>query len=128
MDKAVVLDASALLALMRNEPGAAAVASCVSRAMICAINLAEVQSALVIAGLDEQTAWWHIEQLECESVPFDSNLARIAGGLVAATRRLGLSLSERACLALALDRQAPAYTTNPKWKDLPLEVSVVLVA
>lgn len=80
------------------------------------------------AGLDEQTAWWHITQLECESVPFDAHLARIAGGLVGTTRSLGLSLGERACLALALERKAPAYTTNPRWKDLQIEVSVVVIA
>lgn len=96
--------------------------------MICAVNEAEVQSTLVAAGLDEQTAWWHITQLECESVPFDARLARITGAFVETTRRFELSLGERACLALALDRKAPAYTTNPKWKDLPLEINVVLVA
>lgn len=128
MDKAVVLDASALLALMRNEPGAELVAACVSRAMICAVNQAEVQSTLIAAGLDEQTSWSLQAQLECKSVPFDSHLAQLAGGLVGTTRSLGLSLGERACLALALDRKATAYTTNSKWKDLPIGVSVVVVA
>lgn len=127
MDNAVVLDASALLALMRNEPGAATVASCLSRAVICAVNQAEVQSTLVAAGLDEQVAWWHIGQLECESVPFDAHLAAIAGGLVGRTRRLGLSLGERACLALALDRHASAYTTNAAWKNLSLGIDVAIV-
>ncbi|HEX4757504.1 MAG TPA: type II toxin-antitoxin system VapC family toxin [Terracidiphilus sp.] len=126
-----VLDATALLALMRNEPGAALVASCLGRAVICAVNQAEVHAALVSAGLDPQQAWWHIAQIECESVPFDANLAMIAGGLARITRPLGLSSSDRACLALAIDRQAAVYTTSQAWRALPgfkLDLDVVVIA
>jgi PIN domain nuclease of toxin-antitoxin system len=131
LDKRAVLDASALLALMRNEPGADLVASCLARALICAVNQAEVQAVLVSADLDPQQAWWHIAQIECESVPFDAHLAMIAGGLVRLTRPLGLSASDRACLALAIDRQATVYTTNQAWKDLQdlkVDLDVVVIA
>jgi PIN domain nuclease of toxin-antitoxin system len=116
---------------MRNEPGADLVASCLGRAVICAVNQAEVQAALVSAGLDPEQARWHIAQIDCESVPFDANLAFIAGGLVRATRPLGLSASDRACLALAIDRQAIVYTTNQAWKNVPdlkVDLEVVVVA
>ncbi len=129
--KPAVLDATALLALMRNEPGADLVASSLGRAIICAVNQAEVQAALVSADLDPQQAWWHIAQIECESVPFDANLARIAGGLARITRPLGLSASDRACLALAIDRQATVYTTSQAWKALPdfkVDLDVVVIA
>lgn len=128
---AVVLDATALLALMRGEPGAGLVASSLGRALICAVNQSEVHSALISAGLDPQIAWWHIAQIECESVPFDAHLAFIAGGLARLTRAnrsLALSLGDRACLALAIDRQATLYTTNPAWQNLPLDVEVVAIA
>jgi ribonuclease VapC len=129
--KLAVLDASALLALMHNDPGADLVASCLGHAIICAVNQAEVQAALVSAGVDPQQAWGHIAQIGCESVPFDANLAFIAGNLVRATRQLGLAASDRACLALAIERQATVYTTSQAWKnlsDLNVDLEVVVVA
>lgn len=126
--KLVVLDSTALLALMLNEPGAEQVASCLGHAVICAVNQAEVHAALVAAGLDRQKAWGHISQIECESVPFDARLAFIAGGLARAAQRPALSLGDRACLALAIDRQAPVYTTNPGWQDLLLDLEVVVIS
>lgn len=122
-----VLDASALLALIRGEKGADAVAACLSRAVISAVNQAEVQSTLVSAGLDQSAAWWHIAEIGCECVPFDKEQARIASGLVKATRPNGLSFGDRACLALALQRTATVYTTNSAWKNLGLDLDIKVI-
>jgi ribonuclease VapC len=127
LDSRVVLDASALLALMRNEKGAPKVAACLSSAVVSTVNQAEVQSKLVAAGLSEQEAWWHIAELGCASVPFDEEQARIAGGLVRLARPAGLSFADRACLALALQRKAAVYTTNGTWKNLQLGLDVELI-
>lgn len=127
MARAVVLDASALLALMRNEPGAATVAASLSSALISTVNLAEVQGTLVAAGLSEQEAWWHIAEIGCESVPFDGEEARIAGGLAGVVGRHSLSLGDRACVALAMARKATVYTTQAAWKDLKLGVAVEVI-
>ena len=129
MDSPVVLDSTALLALMRGEPGADRVAACLGRALVSTVNLSEVEAALVAAGLEPRDAAWHIAQLALESVPFDDHLALLAGALVTATRPLGLSLADRACLALAQDRRAAVYTANPVWRNLPaslgLEIEVI---
>ena len=77
---------------MRNEKGASAVSACLSSAVVSTVNQAEVQAKLVSAGLNEQEAWWHIAEIGCASVPFDEELARIAGGIVPVTRPYGLSL------------------------------------
>lgn len=127
MDKVAVLDASAFMALLRGEAGADMVAGCLPRAVIGAVNQAEVQAKLVSAGMEEQVAWWHIAELKCESVPFDEDQARIAGGMVKITRPYGLSLGDRACLALAIQRQATVYTTNPAWKNLNLGINVEVI-
>ena len=127
MDNLAVLDASALMALIRGEPGADTVVSCLSRAVISAVNQAEVQTKLVSAGIDEALAWWHIAEARCPSVPFDEELARIAGGLVRVTRPYGLSLGDRACLALALQRNADVYTTDAVWKSLGLSIEVNVI-
>lgn len=127
MDDWAVLDASALMALIRGEPGADTVVSCLSRAIISAVNQAEVQTKLVSAGIDEALAWWHIAEARCPSVPFDEDQARIAGGLVRVTRPYGLSLGDRACLALAIQRKAAVYTTDSAWKNLGLGIEVNVI-
>jgi len=59
--------------------------------------------------------------------PFDSPQARLAGDLITETRTLGLSLGDRACLALALILKSPVYTTEQVWKKLKLEVPVHVI-
>lgn len=128
MDKAYVLDASALMALLRGETGADTVAACLPSAVISTVSQAEVQAKLVSAGMEEQAAWWHIAEVQCESVPFDEEQARIAGGLVTSSvttaKTSGLSLGDRACLALAMQRKARVYTTDRTWKNLGLGIEV----
>ncbi|MGB7266423.1 MAG: type II toxin-antitoxin system VapC family toxin [Terracidiphilus sp.] len=127
MDKAAVLDASALMALIRGEEGADAVFAAMPRAVISTVNQAEVQTKLVSAGLDELLAWWHIAEAQCPSVPFDEEQARVAGGLVKVTRPYGLSLGDRACLALAIEHKATVYTTDAAWKNLGLEIEIEVI-
>jgi PIN domain nuclease of toxin-antitoxin system len=127
LDKIAVLDSSALMAVMRSETGAEIIAACLDWAIVSTVNLAEVETKLVSAGLDEQLAWRHIAEMECKSVPFDEEQARIAGGLVKVTRPFGLSLGDRACLALAMQRQATAYTTDRVWKSLDLGIEIKII-
>ena len=127
MDSLAVLDASALMALIRGEAGADRVTACLPWSIVSAVNEAEVQARLVSAGVEEQLAWWHIAEANCPSVPFDRDQARIAGGLVKITRPFGLSLGGRACLALALQRHATVYTTDPIWKSLSLPIRIEVI-
>lgn len=115
------------MALIRGERGADIVAACLPQAIISAVNQAEVQTKLVSAGVDEPLAWWHIAEVRCPSVPFDEDQARIAGGLVKFTRPYGLSLGDRACLALAIQRKAAVYTTDASWKNLNLGIEVNVI-
>ena len=127
MDRIAVLDASAFMALLRGEAGADTVAGCLPWAVIGAVNQAEVLTKLVSAGMEAQVAWWHIAEIKCESVPFDENQARIAGGLVKITRLYGLSLGDRACLALAIQRRATVYSTDRVWKNLALDIEIQVI-
>lgn len=123
----VVLDASALMALIHGEAGADQVEACLPGALISTVNQAEVQTRLVAAGLDEPLAWWHIAEAGCAAVPFSEEQARIAGGLVRITQPLGLSLGDRACLALAIERKATVYTTDRVWEKLGLSIEVIVI-
>jgi ribonuclease VapC len=127
VDRVAILDASAFIALLRGEPGADTVAAILPWAIVSTVNQAEVHASLVAAGMDEQTAWWHIAEVKCESVPFDEEQARIAGGLARIGRSMGLSFGDRSCIALAIQRRATAYTTNPAWKKLDLGIQVEVV-
>lgn len=112
-----VLDASALLCLMNNESGADRVAAVLPRAVIGAVNLAEVATKLGELGADADEARALLAPLHLLVVPFDESAAFVAGALRTATRACGLSLGDRACLALAAQRGATAVTTDKAWQD-----------
>ena len=124
----IVLDASAILAFIQGEPGSEKLtAELLSRAVCGAVNLAEVHGKLVSRGWSIDEAWEDARSPIQEAVPFDLSQARLTGGLIALTRALGLSLGDRACLALAITLKAPVYTTEQAWKKLKLEVPVHVI-
>lgn len=124
MPNEVVLDASAVLALLKREPGAERVRAVLDRATIGAVNAAEVQGKLIELGLSRHAAEARIRFLGCRILAFSEDQAIEAGSLIAQTRSLGLSLGDRACLALAIDRKATVYTTDRIWKKLDLGIQI----
>jgi PIN domain nuclease of toxin-antitoxin system len=120
----VVLDASAVLAVLKREPGAERVRAVLDRATIGAVNAAEVQSKLVELGLSRHAAEAKIRFLGCPILPFSDVQAIEAGSLIALTQSVGLSLGDRACLALAIDRKATVYTTDRIWTELDLGIQI----
>ena len=124
----VVLDASALLALLNQEPGSQKLTPELLRdATASTVNLAEVQTILVREGGDPDEAWELAVAPIAEAEPFSSDQAKIAGTLVKETRPLGLSLGDRACLALAIMLKAPVYTTDRDWKNLKLGIRIHVI-
>lgn len=123
-----VLDASAILAILNNESGAEAVTlDVLSGAVSSTVNLAEVQTLLVNKGGVPDEAWEDALSTVREAIPFSEDQAKIAGGLVTHTRALGLSLGDRACLALGIVLDAPVYTTDRAWKKLKLGIPIHLL-
>ncbi len=124
----VVLDASAILAVISGEPGAEQLTPEVtSRAVASTVNLAEVQTKLVNRGWTSSQAWQDATSPIAEIVPFDAEQAKIVGDLVSHTQSLGLSLGDRACLALAIALKAPVYTAERAWKKLKLVIPIHLI-
>ena len=123
-----VLDASAILAVINREPGHEKLTPEVLSNSLCGtVNLAEVHGKLVGRGWSSDEAWEDASSPVQDVVPFDSLQARIAGDLTLQTRQLGLSLGDRACLALAIARHAPVYTAERAWKKLELDVPVHVI-
>jgi ribonuclease VapC len=123
----LVLDASALIALLRREPGAERVADLLPLAVIGTVNLAEVVSKFARDGLPIDGLRDTIDELDLEILPFDEALAYRAGELRIATGRQGLSLGDRACLALAERLGASAVTADRAWAGLDVGVTIELV-
>lgn len=122
-----VLDASALLALLNEEEGSEAVATVLPGARIGAVNLSEVVGKLSGFGMPEERIVSVLEPLALEVVPFDRELAYVAGALRPVTLETGLSLADRACLALAIRLGARALTADRSWGELDLDVEVELI-
>ena len=108
----VVLDASALLCLLNDERGADRVADVLSRCVIGATNLAEVVSKLRERGLSLDEVRDALGGLHLDVRPLSAAQAMRIGDLRPGTKALGLSLGDRACLALAIDLAAELYTTD----------------
>ena len=124
----IVLDASALLALLNQEPGAEKLTpELLNAATISTVNLAEVHTKLVSRGLHPDDAWEATLSPIRESVPFTTEHAKIAGDLVEKTRSLGLSLGDRACLALGLALKAAVYTADRSWTKVKVGARIHVI-
>ena len=123
----VVLDASALLAFLRKEKGAERVQEVLGSACISAVNLSETIVKLAEYGKPVEEIVSHIDLLQIPVVAFDVELARMAASLREPTRAAGLSLGDRACLALALKKGLPALTTEKAWLECKVGVKVIKI-
>jgi PIN domain nuclease of toxin-antitoxin system len=122
-----VLDASALLAHIRGERGSDTIADLAADALMSTVNLAEVFSRLMEESLTVEQADAIVLRYGIDVVPFDEGLARRAGALRPATKSLGLSLGDRACLALAQRVGLPVLTADRTWAKLAVGVEVKVI-
>jgi ribonuclease VapC len=121
----VVLDASAVLALLQEEPGAEEVESLLDSALMSSVNLSEVIQKAEQHGVNTEGLEYDLEALGIEFRDFGVGTARPAAELWSKGR--GLSLGDRACLALAASERLPAVTADGRWSRLTLPVEVRVV-
>ncbi|MBD3772353.1 MAG: type II toxin-antitoxin system VapC family toxin [Rhodobacteraceae bacterium] len=119
-----VLDASALLALLKEEAGAGKVADAIATSRMTSVNYAEVVSHFIHAGMPASEVDAMLHPLPMIIVEADQALATIAGRLRAVTAEAGLSLGDRFCLALALRDGLPALTADKTWRTIADAASV----
>ena len=123
-----VLDASALLALLNREPGEERVMEAlVMGALMSAVNLSEVVAKLADIGMTEADIREAVEPLGIKLADFDASGAFSAGLLRPASRSAGLSLGDRACIALGRQRGLPVLTADIAWNSLDLGTEVEIV-
>ena len=111
----IVLDASALIALFRDEPGADVVADHIGDALISAVNLQEVVKALLLRGITLEITREMIAGLHLEVRSHDAQSAFAAAALWPATEKFGSGLGDRSCMALAIAEGLPVLTTDKAW-------------
>lgn len=122
-----VLDASALMAVIRREPGATFVEERMSGARVSAVNASEALMRSVEKGFPEELVTAFLSAERFVLVPFDANLAVVTARLRPATRHLGLSFADRACLATAISLGATAVTADRAWAELDLPCKIELI-
>ena len=113
--------------MLQNEAGSATVGQLIYGALLSAVNLTEVYSKLIQKGFPAPLSSKRIASLQCDVCSFTDEQARIAAELTQVTKPLSLSLGDRACLALAIERKATAYTTDRNWKNLGLGIEIEVI-
>jgi ribonuclease VapC len=123
----IALDASALIALLFREKGQERVAAIIDDSCISTVNLAEVFGRFVRNGHDAAEALRLTGALPIEIVPFTAADAALTASLLPATRQLGLSLGDRACLALAISRRIGAITADHPWLEVDFPIEIICI-
>jgi len=124
-----VLDASALLAMLQDEPGGDRVREVLAGSAMSTVNLAEIVAHYTRNGADLPEIRAVLDPLPIDYVPPDEALAYDAGRLISATARHGLSLGDRMCLALAMRLGAPALSADRSWAAVagPAKIAVEVI-
>ncbi len=122
-----VLDSSAVIAFLRGEPGAEAVAGILFGALVSSVNLAEVVTKLIERGATPEVASETVSGLPIEIAPASKAAGLVAGLLHAKTRGRGVSLGDRFCLALAQETGLPVFTADRAWAGLGLPLDIRLI-
>ena len=123
----VVLDASALLAYLQREPGAASVRAVLGSACMSTVNWTEVVQKATGSETEAAELRTDLESLGLALEPFSASQAGIAGTLREPTMEFGLSLGDRACLALAIDRRESILTADRIWERLRLGIRIEVI-
>ena len=120
----VILDASAIIAVFKGEPGAERVEEVAQAARLSALTIAEIATWLTMNDVPADRAYIAMNQFRLTVEPFHHARALAAGFLAARTKHRGLSLADRACLALAVELKMPVMTGDRAWRDIDLGVEI----
>jgi ribonuclease VapC len=127
LDSVAVFDSSAVLAVIFGEAPGDEIVDRMRGALLSTVNLLEIHTKLLLKGASQSLARRQVQQLQCEISALDAEQARIASEMIWQTRPLGLSLGDRACLALAIQRKGTVYTADRSWSGLSLGIKIEII-
>lgn len=122
-----VIDTSVVLALLFDEPGSTEASKMIGGSLMSSVNLSEMLTKCIENAVDAEFAEIQVRRLGIEFVPFTTEDAMIAARLRPLTRHRGLSMGDRACLALALRYKLPVLTADRPWAELDVGVDIRLI-
>jgi ribonuclease VapC len=123
----IVLDASAMLALLNQEAGWEIVEQHLPQSIMSTVNLSEVMTVLINIGAPLKEAEMAVTELVKEIIVFDQQQACIAANLRKSTKLYGLSLGDRVCLALAQVKNVSVLTADKSWGKLKHPVKICFI-
>lgn len=123
----VVLDASAVLAFLHDEPGSLVVSRALEGALVSSVNWSEVLQKALDRSVGVDGMQQEFVDLGVTFEPFTQDHAEIAAQLWSKTRSHGLSFADRACLALGIDQNLPVLTADRAWRQLELTVEIRVI-
>ncbi|QYE33470.1 MULTISPECIES: type II toxin-antitoxin system VapC family toxin [Sphingosinicellaceae] len=116
----IVFDASAILALLRDEPGADVVAQYIGDGLISAVNFQEVIKGLLRREVPNDAALAMLDALHLDVRPHGRDDAVAAANLYPATKAFGSGLGDRTCTALAIAEGLPVLTADREWARIEI--------
>ena len=122
-----VIDSSALLAMINEEPGGDQVLPHLSTGMMSAVNVSEVATILQLHNIDIKISRQLISDLIKDIKEFNKEQAYLAATLINETKKYGLSFGDRACLSLAQSKKLPVLTADKAWSKLKLDFEIHLI-
>ena len=117
----ILLDASAVLALLKQEKGHTVVEEILAKSCCSSVNVSEVISVLIRSGVPAIKIDQVLDDSIPEIIPFTREEAKLAGIIIQHTKDLGLSLGDRACIATSIHHKIPVYTADSSWSKLKLD-------
>jgi ribonuclease VapC len=120
----IVVDASALIALLLGEPGADVVAACMPEAAMSAVNLSEVFTRMARERISPRLLWPKLEAVGLQVIDFDQSQAIVVSDIRDDARSQGMGLADCCCIALALHRAWPVLTADRAWTKFGFEIDV----
>jgi PIN domain nuclease of toxin-antitoxin system len=122
-----LLDMSAIIALLKKEPGYELLEEVIASSAVSAVNLSELVSVLIRAGIEESEVDEIIKDIVPEIIPFSDDIAVNSGKLIKQTKEFGLSLGDRACVATGIHYNIPIYTTDKVWKRIKAQANIIII-
>jgi PIN domain nuclease of toxin-antitoxin system len=122
-----ILDASALLALIKNEKGAEIVEKHIENSIISTVNYAEIVAYFIRANISEEDINLMLNGIVNEIVNFNEEQSITSGLLIAKTNKYGLSFGDRACLALAIQMNLPVLTADKSWSKIKSNIEIKII-
>ena len=120
-----IYDTSAVMAYLNEEQGGELVSAALLRpGFMSDVNFAELVTKLSDSGMPEDEIRDTLGPLNFANVQFGSEAAYVAGLLRPPTKAAGLSLGDRACLALGILKGLPVLTSDQAWRRVPIEIPV----